>query len=193
MGRTADAREEGRLEEPWDAECGRDEDDAEGGIRADQKVLHRWINALANWLRSQRKGGSGRVGAVVGDRGGGNEDPHFDIHQAAFPKDLLTTVPIRPSSRLHRRCRGLFAAGAYVQVGLQCLGSWRHCLVLSLCVNVISGRVMIRRGRAFGRTRSAFEDAFGKNFHRSGHYHDFDSVCFLPGIVQRSRALVPRQ
>lgn len=39
MSGPADAREEGGLEEAWDAECGGDEDDAEGGVGADEQVL----------------------------------------------------------------------------------------------------------------------------------------------------------
>lgn len=39
MLRAAYAGEEGGLEEAWDAEGGGDEDDAKGGIRADEEVL----------------------------------------------------------------------------------------------------------------------------------------------------------
>ena len=39
MGRAADAGEEMRLEEAGYAERGGDEDDAEGGRRADQEIL----------------------------------------------------------------------------------------------------------------------------------------------------------
>lgn len=39
MRRTADSGKEGGLEEPRDAEGGRDEDDAQGRVGTDEKVL----------------------------------------------------------------------------------------------------------------------------------------------------------
>lgn len=76
MGGAADAGQQGRLKEAGDSEGRGDEDDAEGGVGADEEVLGLEIGISQGLGKEEHGGGGGKWG----ERGGGNEGSRFDIH-----------------------------------------------------------------------------------------------------------------
>lgn len=91
----ADAGEEGRLEESWDAKGWGYEDDAEGGVGADEEVLYEKVLS---------------VGVRVGEDGGGGGGLHFDIHQAIYQMVLQMIEPMRSCLSRPSRHRCLIRA-----------------------------------------------------------------------------------